>query len=151
MIDFSKLGKVKLGDIPAPVKEPGGTYSGVIRSWKWAESRWKNKETGQAEAQVHVMLKPTEFLLRADGEPPYGDELVEVKLSEKVHVAELSFNGSKDEYYMQELLLALGVHVAGRTVDECLPDIIGLSAVYDLVAKETDRGTMLNVRRLRAQ
>jgi hypothetical protein len=147
-VDFSKLGKTTMGELKPPPVSPEGSYVGVIRSWKWAESRWKNKETGQTEAQVHFTIKPTGF---ADGE---RDKVVDDSLREGIKfdgviTAEQGIQSDAQVYYMQEFLRGLGVNVTGRNLDECLPDAIGAQVKYDLVVKDGERGPIANVRRLR--
>ena len=145
-VDFSKLGKTKIGDLPPPPKEPSGTYHGVIRSWKWAESRWKNKETGSTEAQVHFTIKPTEF-----GDEIDEDSRVGIVLAEKIHVAEIGAQSEAQLYYLQELLRSLGIDIAGKDFDQALPETLGASVSYDVVQKDGERGPIINIRRLRAR
>jgi hypothetical protein len=148
MIDFSKLGKVKLGEIPPPPVEPQGTYTGTVRSWKWAESRWKNKETGQTEAQVHFTIKPTAFGEDVD---EAEREVFEsgAKLSDKIHIAEVGVQSGAQVYYMQELLRGLGIDIAGKDLDEALPNVVGASVQYNVVHRDGERGTIVNIRKLR--
>ena len=146
-VDFAKLGKVKLGDVPRPPVEPQGSYNGVIRSWKWAESRWKNQETGQTEAQVHFTVKPTEF-----GDDIPDEARVGINLPEKVHVLEVAAQSDAHIYYIQELLRSLGIKLDGtKGLDELLPETIGAQVSYNVVHKDGERGTIVNTRRLRAR
>jgi hypothetical protein len=141
-VDFAKLGKTTLGAVPAPPKEPAGTYHGVVRSWKWAESRFKDQETGQPDPQVHITIKPTEF---------EGDLPPTIRLANLLHTAEIGAR-SEDElmFRVQELARNLGVTL-GRSADEILPDCIGAQVTYEVVLKAGDRGEFVNIRRLRAR
>lgn len=146
-VDFSRLGKTKIGEVPRPPVEPQGTYNGVIRSWKWAESRWKNKETGSTEAQVHFTVKPTEF-----GEDIEDESRVGVNLADKIHVLEVPVQSDAHIYYLQELLRSLGITLDGtKSLDELLPETIGAQVSYNVVHKDGERGTIVNTRRLRAR
>lgn len=145
-VDFARLGKTALGNVPPPPKEPAGTYHGVVRGWKWAESRWKNKETGQSEAQVHFTIKPTDFGDDIDDSARAG-----IKLNEKVHVAEMGVQSDAQVYYMQEFLRSLGVPIEGKTLDSALPETVGAQVTYDVVLREGERGPIVNVRRVRAR
>jgi len=145
-IDFSKLGKTRMGDIPPPPVPPAGTYGGVIKSWKWAESRWKNKETGQTEAQVHFVLRPTEF-----GDDISEDERNGVVLADKIFVAEQGIQTDAQVYYMQEFLASLGIAVQGKTLDELLPETVNVGVQFDVVLRDGERGPIANVRKLRAR
>lgn len=149
-IDFSKLGKTQLGNVPPPPVEPEGTYHGVIQKWKWAESRWKNKETNQTEPQVHFTLKPQEF----------GEDVNDVereafeagaKLSDKIHVAEVGVGTGAQIYYMQELARSFGIDVNGKDLDQVLPETTGAQVSYNVVHRDGERGTIINIRRLRAR
>jgi hypothetical protein len=146
-VDFAKLGKTTIGGLPPPPKEPSGTYVGVIRSWKWAQSRWTNKETSQPEEQIHFTIKPTEF---GDDVP---DEAREgIVLSEKIHVAEQGIGSDAQKYYMQEFLRSLGVDLATHnTLDTALPETVGATVEYNVVLKDGERGPIVNIRRLRAR
>lgn len=146
MIDFSKLGKTTLGEVKPPPIPPAGTMFGNITNWKWAESRWKSKETGQPEAQVHFTIKPTEF-----GDDIGDEERVGVKLSEKIFVAEQGVESDAQVYYMQEFLRALGIDVSGKTLEQALPDTIGAQVMFEVVHKTTERGPIANIRKLRAR
>jgi hypothetical protein len=145
-VDFGRLGKTKLGSIPPPPVPPAGAYHGVIRSWKWAESRWKNKETGQTEAQVHFLLKPTEF-----GEDISEDDRAGISLSEKLFTAEQGIQSEAQVYFMQEFLRSLGITVDDKTFDEVLPETVGAQVTFDIVLRDGERGAIANVRKLRAR
>jgi len=145
-VDFSKLGKTQVGGFTPPPVAPAGTYFGTITKWAWAESRWKNKETNSTEAQVHFTIKPTEF-----GEDIDEAERVGVNLREKIFIAEQGAESGQQHYYLQELLKALGLDVAGKTFDELLPQTIGTSVMFDIVHRVGERGTIANVRKLRAR
>lgn len=146
-VDFSRLGKIKMGDVPRPPVEPQGTYHGTIRSWKWAESRWKNKETGQTEAQVHFTVKPTEF-----GDNIEDEARVGINLADKIHVLEVPAQSDAHIYYIQELLRSLGIPLDGtKDLHELLPETINAQVSYDVVHKDGERGTIVNTRRLRAR
>ena len=141
-VDFAKLGKTKLGEIPRPPKEPAGVYHGVVRSWKWAESRWRDKETNQTEAQIHFTIKPTE------AEVDLPDT---IKLANLIHVAEVSVQSDAQVYYMQEFLRSLGVDIVGKDLDQALPETIGANVTYDVVVKDGEKGQIVNIRKLRAR
>lgn len=146
MVDFSKLGKTVLGDLKPPPVPPNGTYFGTISAWKWAESRWKNKETGQSEAQVHFTLRGLEF----------GDDIEEadragVDLKTKIVVAEQGCQSDAQVFYMQELLTALGIDCSGKTLEQCLPDSVGLAVMFEGVQRATEKGAIFNVRKMRAR
>jgi hypothetical protein len=145
-IDFSKLGKTQMGTVPPPPVAPAGTMYGTIIRWAWAESRWRNKETNQTEAQVHFTIKPTEF-----GEDITEEDKAGIVLKDKVFVAEQGCNSDAQIYYMQEFLASLGIAVAGKTLDQCLPETIGTSVMFEVVHKTGERGTIANVRKLRAR
>ena len=145
-VDFAKLGSTKLGDVQPPPKEPAGTYHGTIQSWKWAESRWKNKETNQPEAQVHFTIKPTEF-----GDDIDDDARTGINLRDKIHVAEVGVGSDAQVYYMQEMLRSMGIDVSGRSLNEALPDTVGMQVTYNIVQREGERGPILNVRKMRAR
>ena len=146
MIDFSKLGKTTLGELKPPPVMPAGTMFGTILKWNWAESRWKNKETGETEAQVHFTIKPTEF-----GDDIAEEDRVGIVLKDKVVVAEQGAQTGTQQFYLQEFLSSLGISVAGKTFDETLPDTIGAQVMYEIVHKTGERGTIANVRKLRAR
>jgi hypothetical protein len=145
-VDFSKLGKTKIGSVPPPPVPPAGTYHGVIRSWKWAESRWKNKETGQTEAQLHFTIKPTEF-----GEDIGEDDRAGISLAEKIFTAEQGIQSDAQIYFMQEFLRSLGLNIEDRVLDEVLPEVIGAQVSFDLILRDGDKGPIPNVRKLRAR
>ena len=145
-VDFSKLGKTTLGEIKPPPVPPRGTYFGTITRWAWAESRWQNKETGQKEAQVHFTIRPTEF-----GEDIADEDKVGVVLKDKAFIAEQNCETDAQVYYMQEFLKGLGLQVAGKTLDQVLPDTIGCHVMFFLEHREGERGTLTNVRKLRAK
>jgi hypothetical protein len=145
-VDFGKLGKTQMGSVPPPPVMPAGTMYGTILKWSWAESRWKNKETNQAEAQVHFTIKPTEF-----GEDIADEDKTAIVLKDKIVIAEQGCDSDAQVYYMQEFLRSLGIPVEGKTLDQCLPETIGTSVMYEAVHKTGERGTIVNVRKLRAR
>lgn len=151
-VDFSKLGKTVLGELKPPPVPPAGTYYGTVLQWKWAESRWPAKDgsgkpiQGTHEAQVHFTIKPTEF-----GEDIDEGEKAGVVLKDKIFVAEQACDTDAQVYYMQEFLASLGIPIAGKNLDQALPETLGTSVMFEVVHKTGERGTIANVRKLRAR
>ena len=74
-----------------------------------------------------------------------------IKLANLIHVAEVSVQSDAQVYYMQEFLRSLGVDIAGKDLDQALPDVIGANVSYDVVVKSGEKGEIVNIRKLRAR
>jgi hypothetical protein len=52
---------------------------------------------------------------------------------------------------MQEFLTSLGIAVAGKTLDELLPETVNVGVSFDIILRDGERGPIANVRKLRAR
>ncbi len=148
-IDFNALLKKPLDDVKRPPAPPAGTYYGIIKAFKFQESRWENRETGEPDAQVRYTISNIE-----PGDDVATELLDGVDLSKRQFNAELPLSGG-NEWVTKTFLDASGVQTAGgRGFGETVPEAIGKAVMFDLthqLNKDDPTNPFVNVRNLRAR
>ena len=151
MVDFSKLASTSMDDVKRPPSPPAGTYYGVVTGIKFADSRFDNKETGQKDGALQVMIRPTEY---AEGELPDGVTLQGKQFTREELVIDASGNSLPGQFYTKQLLDSLGVPTSGRSFSEAVADLVGSQVMFDLTARPDKNNPEViynDVRKLRAR
>ena len=61
-VDFAKLNSRPMGEIKRPPAAPASTYYGSIKGFKYADSRFANKETNQPDGALVLEIVPTSVI-----------------------------------------------------------------------------------------
>lgn len=125
-IDFKSLLSRPLDEVKRPPPMPAGLYYGIISGFKFQESPWENKETGEPDAQVQYIIN------RLEADATIAPELLaEIDLSKRQMRADLPLSGG-NEYITKSFLEACGIAVAGRGFGEACPEAVGQSVMFDV-------------------
>jgi hypothetical protein len=151
MVDFSKLASTQMDDVKRPPTPPAGTYFGVVTGIKFADSRFDNKETGQKDGVLQILLRPLEY---AEGELPEGVTLAGKQFTREEPVIDVHGNSLPGQFYTKQLLDALGIPTSGRSFSEAVADLVGSQVMFDLTARPDKNNPEVvynDVRKLRAR
>ncbi len=151
MVDFSKLASTSMDDVKRPPSPPAGTYYGIVTGIKFADSRFDNKETGQKDGVLQVIIRPTEY---AEGDLPEGVTLAGKLFTREEGVIDCHGNSLPGQFYTKQLLDALGVPTSGRSFSEAVADLVGQQIMFDLTARPDKNNPEViynDVRKLRAR
>lgn len=151
MVDFSKLASTSMDDVKRPPSPPAGTYYGVVTGIKFADSRFDNKETGQKDGVLQIVIRPTEY---AEGDLPDGVTLQGKLFTREEGVIDCHGNSLPGQFYTKQLLDNLGVPTAGRSFSEAVADLVGQQVMFDLTARPDKNNPKViynDVRKLRAR
>ena len=129
MPDFKKLLSKPVDDIKRPPALPAGTYLGNVVGHKYRESPWKDKVTGEPEAQV-------EFSIRISGwEADVDDaEANAANAKGKLVTATFSIDDGR-EWPLKMFLDALGVATSGQTLDSTIPQTTNASVMFTVTQR----------------
>jgi len=139
--------------IKRPPAAPAGAYLGQIKGFKYADTRFDNKDTGKPDGAL---------LLELTNVSPADDSLIMPEgftLRGKLFTYEqaiIDCNGASlpGQYYTKVLMESLGIATAGRNFSECVPDLVGASVMFDLTARQDKNNPEVvynDVRKLRAR
>jgi hypothetical protein len=151
MVDFSKLASTPMDEVRRPPSAPAGTYYGVVTGIKFADSRFDNKETGQKDGVLQIMLRPTEYL---DDVLPEGFSLSGKLFTREEPVIDCHGQALQGQFYVKQLLEALGIATSGRSFSEAVADLAGSHVMFDLTARADKQNPEViynDVRKLRAR
>ena len=152
-VDFAKLNSRPMSEVKRPPAAPGSTYYGSIKAFKYADSRFANKETNQPDGALVLEIVPTEC---ADPqvEMPPGYTLRGKVFSHETNIIDCNGNSLPGQYYTKVLMESLGVSTEGRSFGECVPDLVGAQVMFDLTARADKNNPEVvynDVRKLRAK
>jgi hypothetical protein len=152
-VDFSKLNGRPMSEIKRPPAAPASTYYGAIKAFKYADSRFDNKETGKPDGALVLDIAPTEC---ADPqvEMPPGFTLRGKTYSHETNIIDCNGNSLPGQYYTKVLMESLGIPTEGRSFGECVPDLVGAQVMFDLTARQDKNNPEVyynDVRKLRAK
>lgn len=150
-IDFGKLNGKPMNAVKRPPVAPAATYLGIIKSFKYDESRFDNKETGKKDGVLQLQITPTEC---ADStiEMPAGYSLRGKVFTHEYAILDSNENALPGQYYAKVLMDNLGIKTEGRNFGECVPELVGAQVMFDLTnrADKNDPEVFYNdVRKLR--
>jgi hypothetical protein len=152
-IDFGKLNSKPMGEVKRPPAAPASTYFGVVKSFKYAETRFDNKETGKPDGALVVEITPTECADPSVELPP-GYSLRGKTFFHETAIIDVNGNSLPGQYYTKVLMESLGIATEGRSFGECVPDLVGAQVMFDLTArpdKSNPEVVYNDVRKLRAK
>ena len=152
-IDFSKLNSQPMDKVKRPPAAPASTYYGTVKGYKFAETRFDNKDTNQKDGALVIEIAPTEC---ADPQVdmPEGYTLRGKTFFHETAIIDSNGNALPGQYYTKVLMENLGVATAGRGFAECVPDLLGASVMFDLTARPDKNNPEViynDVRKLRAK
>lgn len=152
-IDFSKLNSKPMNEVKRPPSAPAATYYGVISEYKFAESRFENKDTEKKDGALVLTIKPTEC---ADPsvEFPEGYSLRGKIFTHETNVIDSNGNSLPGQYYTKALMENLGISTDGKTFSQCVPELVGAQVMFDLTARADKNNPEViynDVRKLRAR
>ena len=127
-VDFKQLLAKPVDDVKRPPAPPAGTCYATISAFKFQESPWDNKETGDKDAQVRYTLRniePGEDILAIP------DSLEGIDLSKRQFFADLPLSGG-NEWVTKTFLEALGIATSGRGWGELCPEALNHSVMFDV-------------------
>lgn len=146
-VDFKQLLSKPLDDVKRPPAFPPGTYYGTINAFKYAESRFADKETQEKNAVVNLTLAQVR-----PGEDVDQALMGDMDISKKQFFAELPLSGGY-EWTTKALLDGLGINTAGRGFGETIPELLNHEVMFTVTqrADKNDVSVMYNdVRSVRA-
>jgi hypothetical protein len=152
-VDFGKLNGKSMDEIKRPPSAPASTYYGVIKAYKFADTRFANKETNQPDGAIVLEISPTECADPSVELPP-GYTLRGKVFSHETAIIDCNGNSLPGQYYTKVLMEALGIPTAGRSLPEAAPDLIGAQVMFDLTARPDKNNPEViynDVRKLRAK
>jgi len=152
-VDFSKLNSKPMGEIKRPPTAPQASYYGVIKSYKFDESRFDNKDTGKKDGVLRLDITPIEC---ADPqvEMPQGFSLKGKLYSYDYSVLDADQNSLPGQYYAKMLMESLGIATDGRAFTECAAELVGAQVMFDLTSRADKNNPEIfynDVRKLRAK
>jgi hypothetical protein len=152
-IDFSKLNGKPMSEIKRPPSAPASTYYGVIKGFKFDESRFENRDTGKPDGVLKLEITPLEC---ADPqvEMPAGFSLKGKLFTHETAIIDINGNSLPGQYYTKMLMESLGIPTEGRGFGECVPDLVGAQVMFDLTARADKNNPEViynDVRKLRAK
>lgn len=128
-VDFKALLAKPLDEVKRPPAPPAGTYYGVIRAFKFQESRWENTDTGDKDAQVRYTINNIE----AGEDILANPELLEgIDLSRRQFNCDMPLSGG-NEWVTKSFLDSLGITTAGKGFGETCPEALGHAVMFDVV------------------
>lgn len=152
-VDFSKLNSRKMSDVKRPPVAPASTYYGVIKSFKFDESRFDNKDTQQKDGALVLTLANVECADPAV-EMPQGYSLKGKVFTHETNVIDANGDALPGQYYTKVLMESLGISTEGRSFGECVPDLSGCQVMFDITTRQDKRDPEVwynDVRKLRAR
>jgi len=152
-VDFSKLNSKSMSEVKRPPSAPASTYYGSIKAFKFADTRFDNKETGKPDGALVLEIVPTEC---ADPqvEMPPGFSLRGKVYPHETAIIDCNGNSLPGQYYTKVLMESLGIPTEGRSFGECVPDLVGAQVMFDLTARADKNNPEVfynDVRKLRAK
>ena len=152
-VDFSKLNSRPMAEVKRPPAAPASTYYGAIKGFKFADTRFANKDTNQPDGALVLEISPTEC---ADPqvELPPGYTLRGKTFFHETGIIDCNGNSLPGQYYTKVLMESLGVPTEGRSFGECVPDLVGAQVMFDLTARPDKNNPEViynDVRKLRAK
>lgn len=152
-VDFSKLNTTKMGDVKRPPVAPASSYYGIVKGFKFEESRFENRDTGGKDGSLVLTLANVEC---ADPsvEMPSGFTLKGKTYDHATNVIDSKGESLPGQYYTKVLMESLGIQTEGRSFGECVPDLVGCQVMFDLTSRQdkNDPERFYNdVRKLRAR
>lgn len=151
MIDFNKLRGQDVGAAKRPPTPPGGSYFGIITAYKFADSRFANKDTGKPDGVLQLSIKPTEYM---DGDVPADIKLDTKLFSYETAIVDANGNTLPGLFYTKKLAESLGITTSGRDIFEIAPEMVSAQVQFDLTERhdKNDPEVIYNdVRKLRAR
>ncbi len=152
-IDFSTLNAKPMSDVKRPPAAPASTYYGVVKAFKYDESRFDNKDTGKKDGVLKIEIVPTECADESV-EMPEGFSLKGKLFTHETAIIDANGNALPGQYYTKMLMESLGISTDGRSFGECVPDLVGSQVMFDLTARPDKNNPEViynDVRKLRAR
>ena len=152
-IDFGKLNSKPMSGVKRPPAAPASTYYGTIKAFKFAETRFDNKETQTKDGALVLEISPTECADPSVELPP-GYSLRGKTFFHETAIIDSHENALPGQYYTKVLMESLGIPTEGRSFGECVPDLVGAQVMFDLTARADKNNPEVvynDVRKLRAR
>ena len=152
-VDFSKLNSKPMDKISRPPTAPASSYYGVVKAYKFDESRFDNKDTGKKDGALRLEITPIEC---ADPqvEMPTGFTLKGKLYSYDFAVLDANENSLPGQYYAKMLMESLGIATEGKAFTECAAELVGAQVMFDLTSRADKNNPEVfynDVRKLRAR
>ena len=152
-VDFSKLNSKPMGEIKRPPTAPASSYYGVVKAYKFDESRFDNKDTGHKDGVLRLSISPIEC---ADPqvEMPEGFTLKGKLYDYDYAVLDSNQNSMPGQYYAKMLMESLGIATEGKAFTECAAELVGAQVMFDLTQRADKNNPEVfynDVRKLRAR
>lgn len=130
MPDFGKLLKREAGKAPKPKPLVPGPYQGIVKSFELLDFAGKGKDY-ETVIRFHVALMNwPDAASEDDKNQDVGDGTTKpIDLSKRQLRRDFYDNSM---HRLDEFLRAVGVEPAGRTYEECLPQVVGQLVIADV-------------------
>ena len=127
-VNFQSLLSKPVNSIKEPAPLPAGTYTGVIKSYKYDESREKKTPYVRFEVQ-----------LQSPGADIDPSDVAEIDLTKKI---------MRRDYYLTEdalfrlkdLIVSCGVDSSGRSLAEVIPDLVHAEVLVNVTTRSSEDG-----------
>lgn len=132
-INYQDLLRVPTDQIERPKPKPAGTYSGIIKEYKFDQS--KKQRTPYCRIVI-AAVQPGDDIL---ADPDLAAQLAGQDLS-KWNPHRDFYLTADAMYRLKDLVESLGVDTSGRELGECLPEIKAKSVVFEVTLRPSEDG-----------
>jgi hypothetical protein len=142
-----------MSEVKRPPVAPASTYYGVVKGFKFDESRFDNRDTQQKDGALVLTLANVECADPSVEMPP-GFALKGKVYQHETNVIDSNGDALPGQYYTKVLMESLGLNTNGRSFGECVPDLVGCQVMFDLTSRQDKNNPEVyynDVRKLRAR
>lgn len=122
-VDFSKLLSIKADDIQRPKPLPAGSYYGIIKKFKFDETRQKKT------AYVRFEIAITSAGVDIAPEDLEGIDLGKKQMYKDFYLTDDSF------YRLTDFIASCGIPTAGRDLNSMIPDLLEQPVMLDVTQR----------------